>query len=47
MKEGSRTEQTRNEVCKLLKTLAVQMYSVVETISDLERTLYNEEYDED
>lgn len=47
MKEGSNAEKTRNEVCNLLNLLGRQLSRVVETIEDLERTLHNEEYDED
>lgn len=42
---GNRADKTRVEICKLLRTLCNQLTEVVETIEDIEHTLYNEEYD--
>lgn len=46
MKEGSREDKTRIETCELLRTLCNQLNEVVQTISDIEKTLYNEEYED-
>lgn len=43
---GSETDKTRIETCELLRRLCAQLKEVVETISDIEKTLYNEEYEE-
>lgn len=45
MKEGSREDKTRIEVCELLRTLSKQLSEVVKTIDDIEKTLFNEEYE--
>ena len=42
---GSRSDKTRIEICNLLKILAAQLTNIVETIEDIEKTLYNEEYE--
>lgn len=45
MKEGSREDKTRSEVCELLMVLSRQLSDVASTIDDIENTLRNEEYD--
>lgn len=47
MREGSNAERTRNELCLCLQHLCRQLKGIVETIEDIERTLQNEEYDEE
>lgn len=47
MIEGSNAEKTRNELCLCLQHLCRQLNRIVETIEDIERTLWNEEYDEE
>lgn len=42
---GTRADKTRIELCQLLRTLCEQLNELTETISDIERTLYNEEYE--
>lgn len=44
---GSMADKTRIETCKLLKVLCSQLEDVIETISNIEQTLYNEEYEDD
>ena len=44
---GSRVDKTRVETCELLRTLCAQLKDVVKTIEDIEKTLYNEEYEDD
>lgn len=44
---GSRADKTRVETCRLLRELCSQLKDVIETISDIEKTLYNEEYEDD
>ncbi len=44
---GNSADKTRVETCKLLKTLCEQLNEIIETISDIEKTLYNEEYGDD
>lgn len=44
---GSREDKTRVETCSLLRSLCTQLKDVIETISDIEKTLYNEEYEDD
>lgn len=45
LKEGSREDKTRAEVCALLRNLSDQLSMVVKTIDDIRKTLYNEEYE--
>lgn len=44
---GNRADKTRVETCQLLRLLCNQLKDVIETISDIEKTLYNEEYEDD
>lgn len=44
---GSRADKTRVETCQLLRLLCSQLEEVTKTISDIEKTLYNEEYEDD
>lgn len=44
---GNSADKTRVETCRLLRTLCEQLREVIEIISDIEKTLYNEEYDND
>ncbi len=44
---GNRTDKTRVKTCELLRLLCSQLKEVIETISDIEKTLYNEEYEYD
>lgn len=46
LKKGSREDKTRVEICELLRMLCDQLSEVVKTISDIEKTLYNEEYED-
>lgn len=45
LKEGSREDKTRAEVCILLRNLSDQLSMVAKTIDDIGKTLYNEEYE--
>lgn len=38
-----RETKTRNELCELLRLLGWQLSEVAQIVSDIERTLYNEE----
>lgn len=44
---GSVADKTRIETCKLLRVLCARLKDVIETINDIEKTLYNEEYEDD
>ena len=44
---GNREDKTRVETCTLLRELCKQLSEVIVTISDIEKTLYNEEYEYD
>ncbi len=44
---ASEADKTRVEICKLLKTLNSQFEDIATTISEIEKTLYNEEYEDD
>lgn len=44
---GNRADKTRVETCKLLRNLCEQLRDVVETIENIEITLWNEEYEDD
>lgn len=43
---GNREDKTKIEICKLLRTLSEQLRDIVGTIEDIEKTIYNEEYEE-
>lgn len=47
LKEGSNADRTRVETCELLRRLCYQLTEVVNTISDIEKTLYNEKYEDE
>lgn len=44
---GSRADKTRVETCRLLRDLCEQLKDVVDTIDNIEKTLWNEEYEDD
>lgn len=44
---GNRADKTRVETCRLLRELCERLKDVVDTIDNIEKTLWNEEYEDD
>lgn len=45
MIEESREDKTRIEICKLLRNLSEQLSGIARIVEDIEKTLFNEEYE--